>query len=266
MHNHEYVVCYAHSRDLVRFRGLDRELSDFVNPDGDPRGLWRSESMKATGTRNNYFTIVDPVSGFGYHANWAFTPASIDRMVTDGLVLFPPAGDGVPRQKKFMDSYTFATKATVTSLGWHSTEKATKQLMDLFDGEKAFSFPKPLSLIEFFCDQLLHPGDLVVDFFAGSGTTGHAVMNINAMSNPDGTASDRRFLLVQLPEALDAASRDQRTAAAVCDRLAKPRTIAELTKERLRRAGLKVRRDNPGYAGDVGFRVYQLGSDANSPS
>ncbi len=255
MHNHEYVVCYAVDQRLVRFRGIDRTSSDFANPDDDPRGPWRSESMKATGNQDNHFTIVDPKSGNSFHANWAFSSTSLQRMIDDDLVIFPATPRGVPRQRKFLDSYTNATKAAVTALGWHSTERATKALMELFDGQKAFSFPKPLSLIEFFCRQLLNPGEFVIDFFAGSGTTGHAVMNVNAA---DAAHADRHFILVQRPEPLDLAVREQLTAAQVCDRLGKPLNIAELTKERLRRAAAKVRAEHPSYLGDVGFRVYDL--------
>jgi adenine-specific DNA-methyltransferase len=224
MHNHEYVVCYAREHANVRFRGLDRDRADFANPDNDPRGPWRSESMKATGS-------------------WAFSRDRLERMIADGRVLFPDDPRATPRQKKFFDTYTNGTKAAVTSLGWHSTERATKALMDLFDGEKVFSFPKPLSLLEFFCDQLLGPGDIVLDPFAGSGTTGHAVRNVNAADD-----GDRTFVLIQRPEPLDERNPQQRSAAQFCDRIGRPRTIVELTKERLRRAG-------------AGFRVYELIDD-----
>ncbi len=89
----------------------------------------------------------------------------------------------------------------------------------------------------------------------GSGTTGHAVMAQNAADG--GT---RRYILVQLPEPLDPANRDQKVAAEFCDKLGKPRTIAELTKERLRRAGKKIKEENPMFAGDTGFRVFKLDS------
>jgi adenine-specific DNA-methyltransferase len=236
MHNHEYVVCYAQDHRKVRFRGLDRDAADFANPDDDPRGPWRSESMKATGNQHNFFTITDPVAGTGFHANWAFSPATLRAMISDGRVLFPPSADGTPRQKKFRDSYRNDTKAAVTSLGWHSTERATKALMELFDGAKVFSFPKPLSLLEFFCAQLLGPGDTVLDPFAGSGTTGHAVHNLNLADQ-----GQRRFVLVQQAEALDGRHVQQRAAAAFCDRQGLPRTIAALTRERLRRAGADFR-------------------------
>ena len=274
MENHEYIVCFARSAGKVRFRGLDRDETDFANPDNDPRGLWRSESMKATGKQDNYFDIVDPKAGHRFHANWAFSPATVKTMIRDGLVLFPPVPDGVPRQKKFLDSYTNETKAAVTSLRWHSTETSTKQLMELFDGEKVFDFPKPLSLIQYLCDQAAGEDDIVLDFFAGSGITAHAVMSCNAADR-----ARRRFILVQLPEPLDPENKDQKTAVDFCDKLKKPRNIAELTKERIRRAGdqiagetaisAKARKNNrfDDFAPsqglqklDLGFRVFKLDS------
>jgi len=102
---------------------------------------------------------------------------------------------------------------------------------------------------------LTGPDDLVMDFFAGSGTTGHDVCLQNSADN-----SRRRFILVQLPEPLDSDNKDQRIAAQFCDEIGKRRTISEITKERLRRAGKKIREDNPMFAGDLGFRVFKLDS------
>ena len=127
-------------------------------------------------------------------------------------------------------------------------------MKELFPGDKLpFDFPKPVTLLE----RLVTLGaastdSIVLDFFAGSGTTGHAVMAQNAA---DG--GNRRYILVQLPEPLDPDNKDQKTAADFCDLLGKPRTIAELTKERLRRASAKVKAD-PDTKADVGFRAYKL--------
>lgn len=93
----------------------------------------------------------------------------------------------------------------------------------------------------------------MVDFFAGSGTTGHAVMAQNSVDE-----GKRRYILVQLPEPLDVGNRDQGVAATYCDELGKPRNIAELTKERLRRAATKIKADKPMLIGDTGFRVFKL--------
>ena len=120
--------------------------------------------------------------------------------------------------------------------------------------EKVFSFPKPVGLIRHIIEMAASDKSaIVLDFFAGSGTTAHAVMAQNAFDS-----GCRRYIVAQLPEPVDPANKDQKTAADFCDKLGKPRTIAELTKERLRRAAAKVKADNPLFAGDTGFRVFKL--------
>jgi adenine-specific DNA-methyltransferase len=127
-----------------------------------------------------------------------------------------------------------------------------KAIQELFD-KTVFDFPKSPAFVAKIIEIGSESNDLVVDFFAGSGTTGHAVMTQNAA---DG--GNRRYLLVQLPEPLDLENKDQKTAADFCNEIGKSRTIAELTKERLRRAGAKVKADNPMFVGDTGFRVFKL--------
>lgn len=120
-----------------------------------------------------------------------------------------------------------------------------------------FAYPKPVELIS----QLVRAAtssesrDIIIDFFAGSGTTGHAVIAQNAADS-----GNRRYILVQFDEPLDPEDKDQKSAANLCDTLKKPRNIAELTKERLRRAANKIREENPLFAGDLGFRVFKLAS------
>lgn len=248
MSNHEYVIAYARRADEVKFKGLERDAGDFGNPDNDPRGLWRSESMKATGAQNNYFTIVDPKTGRTFHANWAFSEPSVKRMIEDGLVIFPNNDSGTPRQKKFIGSYLNDRKAFVTNLGWYSTENATKALMSLFDGKKVFDFPKPLDLLTFFVEQATID-DMVLDFFAGSGSLAHATMLQNAK---DG--GSRRYIQVQLPEPTPGGSAARNTGF---------RTIADLARERIRRAGSALVKEDASLFDatsdiDVGFRAYKL--------
>jgi len=137
-------------------------------------------------------------------------------------------------------------------------QEGTKDIAELFE-DKVFTFPKPVALLRYFVRFVVNDCDdrdgIYLDFFAGSGTTGHAVLSQNAADG--GT---RRFILVQLPEPLDPANRDQVVAAKFCDQISKPRNIAELTKERLRRAARKISDENPAYAGDLGFRVFKLDS------
>ncbi len=119
--------------------------------------------------------------------------------------------------------------------------------------EDCFDFPKDETVLQEIFGMMTSAGDVIIDFFAGSGTTGHAVMAQNAV---DGGA--RRYILVQLPELLDPENKDQKIAADYCDKLKKPRNIAELTKERLRRAAKKIKDENPMFSGDTGFRVFRL--------
>ncbi len=210
--NHEYILCYSKNKELVKFKGVERDEKDFDNPDNDPRGLWRDESITATGKQNNYYDIVDEKTGHIFTGNWAFSKESIKKMIEDNLILFPNTNSGVPRQKKFINSYTNETKAIVTSgwfsnenkkddvetlLGWHSTENATKNLISLFEGEKVFDFPKPLDLIKFLISQTTDKNDIILDSFAGSGTTAQAVMDLNKEGVEIG---NRKFILIQLDE------------------------------------------------------------------
>ncbi len=242
MSTHEYVLCYAKELDNIKFRGLERDTEDFGNPDNDPRGLWRSESMKATGSQNNYFSIVNPENGMEFYANWAFSIKTVEQMVSQQLVLFPKDPNGTPRQKKFFDSYTNDTKAAITALGWYSTENTTKELMDIFEGAKVFDFSKPLDLIEFFITQAADQG-VVLDFFSGSATTAHAVMRVNASRK-----GKVKYILIQIPEECDKTREAYQLGY---------KNICEIGKERIRRAAKKIKEETNTEI-DYGFRVYRL--------
>ncbi|HHA2520514.1 TPA: site-specific DNA-methyltransferase [Stenotrophomonas maltophilia] len=135
--------------------------------------------------------------------------------------------------------------------GFGGTQKATAQLNEI--GAFFNGYPKPVDLIRYVI-QMAHGNDgIFLDFFAGSGPCGHAVMEQNAKD-----AGSRRYVLAQIPEPLDPSIESQRAATEYCDKIGRPRTIAELTKERLRRAGVKIKADNPSWQGDTGFRVFKL--------
>ena len=131
-------------------------------------------------------------------------------------------------------------------------EQGTIELGRL-DMSDAFDHPKPVTMLQRCILIGTKRDDLILDFFAGSGTTAHAVM---AQNSSDG--GRRKYILVQLPEPLDPLDKAQKTAAVFCDRLGKPRNIAELTKERLRRAANKIKDENPLFRRDFGFRVFKL--------
>ena len=149
----------------------------------------------------------------------------------------------------------FATQVR-GSYFYKQSQVAVKFLRGLLGG-KVFENPKDhyeLAKLFDYCTG----GDgsaIIMDFFAGSGSTGHAVLDLNQASD-----GKRRYVLVQLPEPVDLDNKDQKAAAEYCDKLGKPRTIAELTKERLRRAAKKIKDENPMFHGDLGFRVFKLDS------
>ena len=186
-----------------------------------------------------------PVSGWRYP-----TPERFWEEVAKGRIVFGADETTVPRVRTNLFENT---DQVMVSVHYSYAQTSANEFNSLFDGKRVFDNPKPVNDLRRLTGYLTGPDDLVCDFFAGSGTTGHAVLAQNAV---DG--GNRRYILVQLPEPLDIDNKDQKIAAEFCDQIGKPRTIAELTKERLRRAAAKVKADNPLFAGDTGFRVFKL--------
>jgi len=255
--DHEYVLCYGNA-----IRGDERDRSQYSNPDADKRGDWTSGNMVGIATAdsrpNLHYDLVDPDTRVNYGCpdmGWRYDRTTMARLISENRVLWPVEPGGRPRRKAFLSELDSDFTGFSTILGdGIFTRDGTADIDDLFH-VRVFTFPKPVKLLADLVEQGASDSDIILDFFAGSGTTGHAVMRQNAT---DG--GSRRYILVQLPEALDPENRDQKTAADFCDKLQKPRNIAELTKERLRRAGKKVREENPLFAGDLGFRVFKLAS------
>lgn len=134
-------------------------------------------------------------------------------------------------------------------------QKATQDFSKIFEGKLVFDNPKSFVDLKNLICYLSEPGDLILDFFAGSGTTGHGVILSNLESK-----YQRHFILVQLPEPIDISDKDQKIAAEFCQSLGKPLHISEITKERLRRSSIQPKADNPRSTSDIGFRVFKLDS------
>lgn len=209
-------------------------------------------------------TEVLPLGPGGYESRWICAPAGYRKLEQQGLIewIRGHRGDASvwhPYQKFYLEG----RKKQPSNLwdGMDGNKKATRECRELFEGEKVFSSPKPVGLIRYIVQLLAADEDaLILDFFAGLGTTGHAVMAQNADDN-----GSRRCISVQLPELMAESSKAQQVACRLCDRLGKPRTIAELTKERLRRAGKKIKEENKLFHGDTGFRVFKLDTSNLKP-
>lgn len=220
----------------------------------DPRGAYKEDDPTAPGGRR--FDLRHPITGeiipLRKNRGWGFDQEEFNRLVADGRVSF--VTDASIMVRRYLQE---TDTLTPPSVFYQPARSASERLTRLM-GAQVFDFPKDETALKSFVEMATDPSDpecVVMDFFAGSGTTGHAVMAQNAA---DG--GNRRYILVQLPEPLDPENKDQKVAAEFCDKLSKPRNIAELTKERLRRAGKKIKDENPMFAGDLGFRVFKLDS------
>jgi adenine-specific DNA-methyltransferase len=255
--DHEYIVCYGN-----KIRGSARDRSQYTNTDSDPRGDWASANMvgiaSADRRPNLHYDLIHPVTGNNYGCpgmGWRYDRNTMARLISEDRILWPSNEDGRPRRKAFIEDLDsdFTGYSTMIGAGLF-TRDGTADIDSLFE-TRIFSFPKPVRLVQELIEQGADDGDIVLDFFAGSGTTGHATLCQNAID-----AKSRRYIIVQLPEPLDPSNRDQKTASDFCKKLNKPSNIAELTKERLRRASEKIRAANPKTSMDAGFRAYKLAS------
>jgi len=261
----EHLLVYSKS-ELFTVNLLERTReadARYSNPDGDPRGPWKGASFLNPATPqqrpNLSYPIRNPTTGQVTHPSknaWRRSKQEFDRLQSEGRLYWGTDGkQPVPAIKMFLSEARDITPINLWEHGFAgNTDDGTRDLKELL-GEKVFDNPKPVQLLKRVIEHGLDSQSIVLDFFAGSGTTGQAVMAQNAADS-----GSRRYILVQLPEPLDASDKDQKLAADFCDKLGKPRTIAELTKERLRRAAKKIRNEMPMFAGDLGFRVFKLGS------
>ena len=236
--SHDYIICYAKNAESCVCNGLPRsaEANDrYSNPDNDPRGAWTSGDLSVgprVESRVYEITVpsgrkVLPPSGYC----WRLDEKTFQQYRKDNRIWFGEGGDNVPRIKRFLsDVKQGITPMTIwkyTEVG-HSQDAAQK-LKKLFDGKAFFDYPKSVELIKR-CLQLYTDNNCyVLDFFSGSATTAHAVMQLNA---EDG--GHRKFIMVQLPEATDEKSEAYKAGY---------KTICEIGKERIRRAAKKIREE-----------------------
>ncbi|MBM5657270.1 site-specific DNA-methyltransferase, partial [Burkholderia pseudomallei] len=201
---------------------------------------------------DDYFVpLVHPVTGKPCpvpERGWRNPPATMRALIDKGLVEFGADETTQPQRIYFLDENMYENVPSVLPFGG-SDDALMKSLGIPFDQ------PKPVEFAASIIGWCTDGDDLIVDFFGGSGTTAHAVMALNAA---DG--GHRRYVLVQLPEPLDADSKDQKAAADFCAAQRVPLNLAELTKERLRRAAARIAAEHPGTRADLGFRVFRLDS------
>lgn len=255
--NHEYSLVYSKSIDNFNVNLLPRSKemnSRYKNLDNDPRGPWQSGDLVASGERSNgHYIIKSPKTGKEFDVplgkHWVYSEENLNKLIDDNQIWFGTNGNSFPRKKRFLsdvkDGRTPSTLWLSDEVGHNQT--ATREVKSMFD-DKVFDFPKPVSYII----QMLMVGtvkdSLIIDFFAGSSTTAHSIMQINA---EDG--GNRKFIMVQLPEPTDENSEAYKAGY---------KNICEIGKERIRRAGEKIKAEAGDKAADldIGFIVFKLDS------
>lgn len=255
--SHDYIFVYGKNIEGTYCNGLPRTYENtarYSNPDNDPRGPWQSDNTTVGPVVNSKVypltlpsgrTILPP-SG----RCWLYTQSRFQEMIDDNRIWFGTNGDNVPRLKRFLSE----VKQGITPMSiWKHEEvghsqSASQALKTLFGEKSYFEYPKPVDLIQRCLSLYSNSNSIILDFFSGSATTAHAVMQLNA---EDG--GNRKFIMVQLPELTDEKSEAYKAGY---------KNICEIGKERIRRAGKKIKADSPLTTQnlDVGFRVLKLDS------
>ena len=271
---HDYILSYVNSvwndKDSIGLLPMNETATQrYKNPDNDIRGVWTSVPAIAQaghGTKNQFYTlttpsgkVLSPPSG----SCWRYTKDKMDGAIADNRIWFGSDGNGVPRIKKFLNEgkqgLTPETLWTASEVG--TNDSAKRDLVNLFHGLAVFETPKPINLIKHM-QQICNMADqdIILDFFSGSATTAHAVMQLNA---EDG--GNRKYIMVQLQEPCKEESEAFKAGY---------KNICEIGKERIRRAGEKIKEEieteneKNALTGeikkvpDIGFRVLRV-DDSN---
>ena len=250
---HEYILVYAKNSAVAQINYLPRtekQDSRYSNPDNDPRGDWASDNLTAGpavaarvyDVKTPSGRIVRPSEGLC----WIFTQDRFEEMVTDGRITFGADGNNFPRLKRFLSEVKQGIVPTTiwTYRDAGSTQKSTRELKEVFEGKKVFDYPKPIDLIKRIITIGSRDDEVVLDFFAGSGTTAHAVLQQNA---EDGF--NRRFILVQLPEPCEQGSEALKLGY---------NTLIDICVDRIKRVSHQMKTDSLSCGNDLGFRLFNL--------
>jgi adenine-specific DNA-methyltransferase len=251
--DHEYVICYGR-----KIRGDERKKEQYKNPDNDSRGHWVSGNMVGLLPEdlrpNCHYDLIDPETKINYgkpKLGWRYDKVTMAKLISEKRIIWPDLPEGRPRKKVFLSELKqdFTGYSSVIGKDIY-TRNGTTELEELF-GIRVMDFPKPSMLIKELIIQGSSGDDLVIDFFAGSGTTAQAVL---ALNKEDG--GNRKFILSQLPEKTDEQSEAYKSGY---------KTIADICKERIRRVSKKIKKEIESQANlfkdkplDLGFKAYTL--------
>ncbi len=238
--NKEYLHCFM-------FERTDEDNKNYSNPDNDPKGAWRSGDVRSPNYRKTLcFDIIAP-DGTVIKApsnGWRWSEESITEKIKSGEIKFKNDNSGIIRKIYLCDQKGRTPENLWEGRKFGTTRQAASIIKELFDGIQVFDTPKPIELIKSMLFIASFSNSIILDFFSGSATTAHAVMQLNA---EDG--GNRKFIMVQLPEICDEKSEAFKAGYS---------NICEIGKERIRRAAKKIHEDNPDAVFDDGFKVFEV--------
>jgi len=254
----EHILAYAKNKEEYKNSGVGKVdlTASFTNPDKDHRGDWASKPWKVGAGQSGSRYIIKTPTGVEYNEEWMGEEKTFNNLVKDGRIIFPKNGSGLPRKKYYKSE---RQEEGQCANNWWSHEQfgsnqdGTQELESLIELQNIFENPKPIQLIRVLIQiSNAQNYDLILDFFAGSATTAHSVMELN---KEDG--GNRKFICVQLPEPTD---EDKEAFKAGY------KTIAEVSKERIRRVSKKLKEgdgknvlfDSNKAPLDLGFKVFKL--------
>lgn len=269
-YQHEFLLVYAKNKELFSFKGENKDFSKYKNPDNDPNGAWVITDPSArSGGESSYFEIKNPYTETvdlpPQGRYWAFSKSTFDEWVKKGKAVFKKEVKDGERGfyiKRYLSEVKNIYSQVDSLFGIDNSfmnQVATKELNNLV-GDLSFTYPKPLFFIYKLIQYSTNNNEIILDFFAGSGTTGHAVMQLNA---EDG--GNRKFILCQIDEAI----KEDKPAYKFCVENNLPPVISSITIERLRRAGEKIAQnieeenskvglfeEDKKQIPDIGFKVF----------
>ena len=270
------LISVSHTHNLVYFKNINYYIKNrekfrlpddgegFSNPDNDPRGAWKADPFQVGGWRpNQQYEIINPKTGIVYKPNsgcsWKNDLKKYEELLKDNRIVFGKNGESGPQRKRFI--WEAKERGKVVKTLWNdieTTTNGTQLLKKIFNGKSIFDNPKPVELLTRILNLSTSSKgyNIILDFFSGSATTAHAVMQLN--SEDDG---NRKYIMVQLPETTDEKSEAFKAGY---------KNIAEIGKERIRRAGEKIKQEieeynsnlklgeEPKKVPDIGFKVFKV--------
>ena len=250
----EYILVYSKNADFLKqaktYYGLplsEKRVSAYTNPDNDTKGRWSSNPWKAAVGRGGSKYKLETITGKVYDETWYGNEESFQELIKEKRIHWTDNGNGYPRVKIYLNEALQFGQAGInffTHEKFGSNQEGSTELKELFGIDGLFDNPKPIRLLKALIKLATIEDDIVLDFFSGSGTTAHAVMALNA---EDG--GNRKCISVQLAE-----ETKEKTEAFK----ANFKNIADISKERIKRAAKKIKEENPLFAGDLGMKVFKL--------